>query len=49
MRLELAVAKRERDFYLQKVEQAKQIEKMAFKDKPKGGAKGEGKKKAKKL
>ena len=29
MRLELAVAKRERDFYLQKVEQAKQIEKMA--------------------
>ena len=28
MRLELAVAKRERDFYLQKVEQAKQIEKM---------------------
>jgi hypothetical protein len=29
MRLELAVAKRERDFYLQKVDQAKQIEKMA--------------------
>ena len=28
MQLELSVAKKERDFYLQKVEQAKQIEKM---------------------